>query len=90
MTGPRRCGAGRTPCGRRARLYPVGWRCPAHTPAAEHGRPEPEPGPGYTPQSLPTPRSASALVDARAVASGKRRSSPQDYRLARAATGRTS
>ena len=30
------------PCGATpARLYPAGWRCPAHTPAAVAGRPEP-------------------------------------------------
>ncbi|MGV9271484.1 hypothetical protein ACWDRR_43360 [Kitasatospora sp. NPDC003701] len=75
-------------CGRPARPYACGPRCPAHTPAALAGRPEPTPGPGYTPQRLPTPQSASALVDARAVAAGKRRSTPQTYRLARAATGR--
>ncbi|MFD9124916.1 hypothetical protein [Kitasatospora sp. NPDC059571] len=83
-----RCGSGRELCGARARLYPAGWRCPRHTPAAQAGRPEPEPGPGYTPQRLATPVSASALVDARAIASGKRRSSTQTYRLAQAATGR--
>ncbi|MFD7410645.1 hypothetical protein [Kitasatospora purpeofusca] len=75
-------------CGLAARPYVVGHRCPAHTPAAEAGHPEPLPGPGYTPQSLPTPASASALVDAWAIASGKRRSSAQTYRLAQAATGR--
>lgn len=30
-----------------ARLYLVGWRCPRHTPAAEAGRPETPPGPGW-------------------------------------------
>ncbi|MFJ4799178.1 hypothetical protein [Kitasatospora purpeofusca] len=75
-------------CGRTARPYVVGPRCPAHTPAAQAGRPEPPPGPGYTPQTLPTPASASALVDARAIASGRRRSTTQTYRLAQAATGR--
>ncbi|MFE6025571.1 hypothetical protein [Streptomyces niveus] len=29
------------------RLYPCGWRCPLHTPAAMAGRPEPPPGPGW-------------------------------------------
>ncbi|MFG3050360.1 hypothetical protein ACGFZP_05300 [Kitasatospora sp. NPDC048239] len=66
----------------------VGPRCPAHTPAAQAGHPESQPGPGYTPQTLPTPASASALVDARAIASGRRRSTTQTYRLAQAATGR--
>lgn len=75
-------------CGIGARPYAVGPRCPHHTPAAQSGRPEPVPGPGYIPQRLPTPQSASALVDARAVATGKRRSSTQDYRLAQAATAR--
>lgn len=28
-------------------LYLSGWRCPAHTPAAIAGRPEPQPGPGW-------------------------------------------
>lgn len=73
-------------CGRPGRPYAVGPRCPEHTPAAQAGRPEPQPGPGYTPQRLPTPQSASALADARAIASGKRRSSPTQYRLAQAAT----
>ncbi|MFD8596993.1 hypothetical protein ACFV1L_18525 [Kitasatospora sp. NPDC059646] len=82
------CGSGTVPCGAPARLYPCGWRCPAHTPAAVAGVPEAPPGPGYTPQALPTPASASALVDARAIAFGKRRSSPAVYRLAQAATGR--
>jgi hypothetical protein len=75
-------------CGRSSRPYRIGECCPAHTPAALAARPEPVPGPGYTPQRLATPQSASALVDARAIASGKRRSTPQEYQLARAATGR--
>ena len=29
------------------RPYLVGWRCANHTPAAENGRPEPPPGPGW-------------------------------------------
>ncbi|GAA2838185.1 hypothetical protein RMN57_13000 [Kitasatospora sp. CM 4170] len=28
-------------CGRTARWYRTGWRCPDHTPARENGRPEP-------------------------------------------------
>lgn len=30
-----------------ARLYPCGWRCAIHTPAALADRPEPPPGPGW-------------------------------------------
>ncbi|MGW2985429.1 hypothetical protein [Streptomyces goshikiensis] len=30
-----------------ARLYPCGWRCSLHTPAAMAGRPETPPGPGW-------------------------------------------
>lgn len=30
-----------------ARLYPCGWRCDIHTPAALQGQPEPPPGPGW-------------------------------------------
>jgi hypothetical protein len=31
---PHECGAGITPCSAPARLYPCGWRCPDHFPAA--------------------------------------------------------
>lgn len=67
------------------RRYLIGRRCPSHTPAALAGRPEPQPGPGYTPQAIPTPLGASARLDEQAIASGKRRSSPHDYRAAQAA-----
>lgn len=30
-----------------SRLYVLGWRCPNHTPAAEAGRSEAPPGPGW-------------------------------------------
>ncbi|MFF2612662.1 hypothetical protein [Kitasatospora sp. NPDC058046] len=43
-------------CGQPGRPYAVGPRCPEHTPAAQAGRPEPLPGPGYTPQRLLTPQ----------------------------------
>ncbi|MCG6493393.1 hypothetical protein [Kitasatospora sp. A2-31] len=36
-------------CGRTARWYRTGWRCPDHTPARENGRPEP-PDPQETKQ----------------------------------------
>lgn len=42
------CGHGPGPCGATgARLYADGWRCDEHTPARVHGRPEPQPGPGW-------------------------------------------
>jgi hypothetical protein len=69
----------------RSRLYPCGWRCSAHAPWAEAGLPEPLPGPGL-PEGLPlSPISASRITDERAIASGKRRSSPATYRAAQAA-----
>ncbi|MFJ4009414.1 hypothetical protein [Streptomyces sp. NPDC090026] len=69
------------------RPYLSGLRCPLHTPAALAGRPETPPGPGWPPAAwtTPSPLSASALVDQRAVASGKRRSAPHTYRAARQA-----
>ncbi|MFD6024526.1 hypothetical protein [Streptomyces griseoluteus] len=39
----------------RARLYLVGWRCARHTPAAERGRPETPPGPGWPIHRTPPP-----------------------------------
>lgn len=69
------------------RSYLTGRRCPLHTPAALAGRPEPRPGPGLPAGAwtTPSPQSASALIDERAIASGKRRSSPHAYRAAQAA-----
>ncbi|MEV6833549.1 hypothetical protein AB0N17_03295 [Streptomyces sp. NPDC051133] len=74
----------------RVRFYITGWRCNAHAPWAEKGLPEPQPGPGMPAGawSTPSPQSASAVFDNRAIASGKRRSSPAAYRAARAAVGR--
>lgn len=73
------------------RLYGPGFRCPAHTPAAVAGRAEPPPGPGMPAGAWTalSPLGTSALVDARAVASGKRRSSPHTYRAAQAAVRTT-
>lgn len=50
-------------------------------------RPEPPPGPGWPAGAwtTPSPISTSRVHDARAVASGKRRSSPHTYRAAQAA-----
>ena len=91
MTGPRR----RLPCDvpwlphglRRARLYAAGWRCDRHSPNAIRGLPEAPPGPGMPAGAwtTPSPISDSRVHDARAVASGKRRASPQAYRAAQAA-----
>ncbi|TFE42479.1 hypothetical protein E3E14_25175 [Streptomyces sp. ICN441] len=38
----------------RARLYVIGWRCARHTPAAERGKPEALPGPGWPVHRLST------------------------------------
>lgn len=72
------------------RAFLVGPRCPAHTPRALQGLDEIPPGPGLPAGawSTPSPQSASAVFDNRAIASGKRRSSPEAYRTARAAVGR--
>ncbi|WP_030024958.1 hypothetical protein [Streptomyces monomycini] len=69
------------------RLYPCGRRCSAHAPWAAAGHPEPQPGPGAPAGAwtTPSPQSASALIDNRAIASGKRRSTPTAYRAAQAA-----
>ncbi|MER5677399.1 hypothetical protein ACFWZZ_00480 [[Kitasatospora] papulosa] len=75
----------------RLRPYLPGLRCPAHTPAALQGRPEPVPGPGWpaTAWTTPSPQSASALFDQRAIASGKRRAAAHTYRTARDAVRAT-
>ncbi|WP_075737492.1 hypothetical protein [Streptomyces acidiscabies] len=69
------------------RAYLTGPRCPAHTPSALAGRPEPEPGPGLpaTAWSTPSPLSDSRIADQRAISSGKRRSNPTAYKAAQAA-----
>lgn len=73
----------------RVRFYITGWRCSTHSPWAAKGLPEPKPGPGIPPGAwtTPSPISDSRVHDARAIASGKRRSSPQAYRAAQAAVG---
>jgi hypothetical protein len=75
----------------RPRLFPAGWRCSRHTPNAIRGLPELPPGPGLSAAawSTPSPLNDSRVHDARAVASGKRRSSPQTYRAAQAAVQKT-
>lgn len=69
------------------RPYLTGLRCPAHTPNALRGLPEVPPGPGMPAGAwtTPSPLNESRVADARAVASGKRRSNPQTYRAAQAA-----
>lgn len=69
------------------RLYACGWKCDKHSPWAVAGRLEPQPGPGL-PEGAWTslsPLGTSGLIDLRAIASGKRRSSPHTYRAAQAA-----
>lgn len=77
-----------------AKLYPAGWRCEDCTPARCAGRPEPPtPDPALTLDGFRKAagivwsfrRTDTALNDDRAIASGRRRSSPAAYRAARAA-----
>jgi hypothetical protein len=64
----------------------TGLRCPAHTPAALAGLDESKPGYGLPASTFPlSPLAASAVFDNKAIASGKRRSSPHTYRAAQAA-----
>ncbi|MEV7793376.1 hypothetical protein AB0O68_15495 [Streptomyces sp. NPDC087512] len=73
------------------RPYLTGPCCPAHTPNALKGLPEVQPGPGMPAGAwtTPSPINESRIADARAVASGKRRSNPEAYRAAQAATNHT-
>ena len=73
------------------RMFLPGLACPAHTPSALRGLPEPLPGPGMPAGAwvTPSPLNESRVADARAVASGKRRSSPHTYRAAQAAVDHT-
>jgi hypothetical protein len=75
------------------RHFLPGHRCPLHTPNALRGLPEIPPGPGMPAAAwtTPSPLSDSRIHDARAIASGKRRSNPNTYRAAQAAVqeGRT-
>lgn len=72
-------------------LYACGWRCDAHAPWALAGDPRPQPGPGWPAGawSTPAPDAVAHVIDARAIASGKRRATPEDYRAAQTATRRT-
>jgi hypothetical protein len=46
------------------RPYPCGWRCAAHTPAAEAGRQEAPPGPGQLPGAWTTPTAGAVAAQA--------------------------
>jgi hypothetical protein len=81
------------------RLYPVGWRCAEHTPAALADHPEPDAARYCAPHRCycgtcpwwigATPYAdGQTIVDVRAIASGKRRASLTAYRDAQAATRR--
>lgn len=71
------------------RFYVIGWRCITHSPAVRSGRIVPEPPPAYftVKQIQRPPLSSTALNDNRAIASGKRRSTPARYAEARRAIG---
>lgn len=73
------------------RFYRTGWKCNTHSPWALAGQPEPQPGPGMPAGAwlTPSPINDSRVHDARAVASGKRRSNPQAYRAAQAAVDKS-
>lgn len=90
-TGSRSCTV--PGCGAPARLYLGGWRCDPHAPWAVDGGHEPGPPPGTTLAELRAARGIapgafvpppSTVVDDRAVASGKRRSTTQLYQVVRA------
>lgn len=68
------------------RPYPCGPRCNTHAPWALKGQPEPEPGPGWPATAWTTPAPTSTHIDQAAIASGKRRSTPEAYRTAQADT----
>ncbi|MFF9285445.1 hypothetical protein [Streptomyces griseosporeus] len=56
---PGLCDVGRGPHEPGSRLYPCGWRCALHTPAALAGKPETPPGPGWPIHRQPTTDTAS-------------------------------
>lgn len=69
------------------RPFLSGLCCVLHSPNALAGKPETPPGPGMPAAAwtTPSPLADSRVHDARAIASGKRRSNPQAYKAARAA-----
>lgn len=79
------------PCGNpNTRNYLTGPRCSAHTPAATADKPETTPDPNRTLTALRATAGTiwsykttdTALNDQRAIATGKRRSTPAQYRAA--------
>jgi hypothetical protein len=91
MTEPCPCGSPDT------RLYAEGYLCPAHTPSARAGNPEPDSArycaplrcycgsdacPSRESFARPLEPVTANVADFRAVASGKRRSSLEQYRSA--------
>lgn len=88
---PKPCDIPRDDHGGDIRFYVTGWKCDAHSPWAAKGLPKPQPGPGLPAGAwtTPSPLSDSRVHDDRAVASGKRRSTPTTYRAAQAAVHHT-
>lgn len=95
LTGP--CTYGNPPCGQEdAHPYAEGPRCDDHTPAARAGQPEPGSA-RYCVRDCrcslhgdlaPLPPIRATVIDARVIASGKRRASLAEYRDAQARTRR--
>jgi hypothetical protein len=97
LYGP--CGHGTGPCGATpTRPYPNGARCAAHTPAALAGQPEPGATAycpparclcghceSWRPYNAYAANADSWVTDARNIASGKKRASPQQQAAAKAA-----
>lgn len=80
-------------CDQPARLYPCGGRCYAHSPAALAGHTVPIPDPARTLKALraaagrpdaASPLATSALMDRRAVLSGKSRRGVKTYAVTKA------
>jgi hypothetical protein len=98
VSGAQSCGHGAGKCSRTSgvRMYLPGLRCPDHTPARLAGTPEPDAARSCAPKRCYCGRCPSwrtdtvypvgeeTVLDVRAVASGRRRSSLRAYRAAQA------
>lgn len=75
-------------CLTRPRLYAAGWLCDQHSPWGRLGLSRPVAGPGWPATAWTTPvgQGVASLIDERAIATGRRRARPEDYRAAQAAT----